>query len=419
MIVLKIPYLFGVIGTVAVLAWIASLALFAATCRSYRRSVFWLGALALAMVAMLLAKINSAAVSDIGIDESAKIEAQRQEMIRQRQEQLKKLAKEVSGDPTRIKFAEDDGHDALDLAGLQANEGYAPAAANPEPAATAGTGNESAPVDATAAGGEEEPAYRRRGTKQREAGKSVGLEEAKEVKEEEEKQANIRLLPEPDKLLAGQLDSFNLLCARFTLVLAFLLVLLDTLSRFNRTFSTGPTLPLSGPFVDLLSPKTHSAFVNVRNQAVMADHLRTALRKGETFIYFGAADPLTGDLPDRLPLLLPAPRKFVFSMDEPPPGPAFVYESAWFDRCCFVILGETLGNAMLADLAEWLERRCRTRARARQTVNLIWDYPAPPSVATLTEMLRLCPETNFRFMLFCDAPQTEEFIDNFEEAFVV
>jgi len=213
----------------------------------------------------------------------------------------------------------------------------------------------------------------------------------------------------------------NLFFARCTLYLAVGLAVIDYFRRFNTTFGCYVPLPLSGRLVDSLFPKSHTVCVG-RRRRKWKKHLKRMVRKGERFIFFSRNDPWSKRRLRRLPWYLPLPWRIekvaCTDVDRHFDG-EFLFESAWFGRYCFVVVGDQHRAADLLDsMAEFLELRRATRASARRTVNVVWDLETDVPDATLDRLLPLCRETNFRLIVTLAAPPDATLTGRFQEVYV-
>jgi len=121
----------------------------------------------------------------------------------------------------------------------------------------------------------------------------------------------------------------------------------------------------------------------------------------------------------RLPLLPKAfwpLQKFSCSVDKKDFDDEFLFESAWFGRYCFVLLGDgpQVPNRLEA-LAAFLELRRSTRASARRTVNVLWDLETPIPRDTVERLAPLCRETNFKLLVTTTEPPGDQLACCFEE----
>jgi hypothetical protein len=204
-----------------------------------------------------------------------------------------------------------------------------------------------------------------------------------------------------DLTLANRLDRYNLAVVRLVLLLGLALLVADYLAKFNTTSESYWPIPVGGPWLDGLRRKARAVLLANPNARPMKHYLDTAVRKGEAFIYLGPRDLWEKNaLPmlslGKLPLRnLP---KIVYGTPAVPQGSEFVLNAAWFGRYAVVIPRRDLAGPFLEDLMEYLDERSVTRAAARHTVNLAWDFPDLPSRDALARLASLCRETNFKLV---------------------
>ena len=228
------------------------------------------------------------------------------------------------------------------------------------------------------------PAYRQMGKQRREGGSA-----APEVPAEEKK--TVRTYREAQLLEANQLDRWNLLITRGTLLLALLTLLADYFARFNRTTGYSYPLPISGPWLHRLAPHSPTLLAGTLD---LKKYLETSVRRGETFLFFTTADPWLAPAVPRLGRFCRL-AKLVYGQ---PADPDFYFNSVWFNRYCVVILAPD-ALTVLTRLEQYLEWRTFTKAATRQTVQVVWDLPAAPPEALLENLIALGRETNFKIVL--------------------
>ncbi|MBI2192497.1 MAG: hypothetical protein HYU36_10990 [Planctomycetes bacterium] len=409
---------FGGIGILSMLCWLAAALLLAGYAFSRIRTRRYVLAFVLSVIGLALALLNSRNVSAIRVDRSKELEEARKEQLRLREEEREQMRRDEQSARSQIRFAEERPEEALDTAGRSPDRQGQDAESNPyEEAAREGSGRPE--------GGVEDAGYvyRREGKKQRAEGKKRSLEELRTSVAREEAAAG-RLLPEEDVIRANVADRWNLFFARTVLSLAVLLVLFDYLSRFNQTFRVLFPLPIGGRTMDRLLPKTRSVLARRPASQDVARYLRTVVRKGETFIYFGPEDPLSEVRIVRLGIGA-GRRKTSLSLNKicydeahPPASTGFVFESAWFDRCAFCVVSDDLARRLLTDLQQFLQARLATRAWARKTVHVVWDIPAPFDPNVLQTLIFLCRETGFKLVVFATYRAEEGLQAVFEEVIV-
>ncbi len=169
-------------------------------------------------------------------------------------------------------------------------------------------------------------------------------------------------------------------------------------------------LPVSGRLVDSVFRKPKVTHVRASGREHLPDFLGVLARKGETFIYLGPEDPIPQtdafwrvDLPlvppRGLPIKVGRLRKVLFRPEDAFPNESFLFETTWFRRYCFVVIGRDLGDRVLADIVERLRDRRASGAKASRTVNVVWDH-AELSPGQLDELAWLCEETNWKIVLW-------------------
>ena len=358
-------------------------------------------ALILSLVAFGLGMWNSDNVLLFEEDRSAELAAARERQRKARQAQAEQLRAEDGND---VHFAGADGKAAATQAATRPADGKDSAAA---------------------AKGEYD--YRKGGKKQRDPNKAVKGEILTAVVDaaDEAGQADgprVKLVSGADYVLVNQLDRINRFAVRLTLVVALLLAGVEYLRRFNLTFGSIFPVPIAGPAVDAIWPKTHSVYLHTAGGEAVRQYLETAVHKGESFICIAPADPW----PDGRRRLgrLPAGR-WLWSLGKiacPPGDPRFdsrfVFESAWYGRYAFVILCDGVDEALrgfLRDLEAAVRMRRHTRATARRTVNIVWHMPQPMPPDHLERLVRLCPQTNLKLLVASDQAPDAQARERFDE----
>jgi len=87
---------------------------------------------------------------------------------------------------------------------------------------------------------------------------------------------------------------------------------------------------------------------------------------------------------------------------EGPRDREFFMESAWFGRLCASFTDEHEASEMLYELRSFLKARRFVLARARRTVNVVWDFPELPERVDQEQLQSLCRQANFRFIRVCE-----------------
>lgn len=379
---------FGLIGLASCLAWAsAAVALFVGLL-SRRRFHVWLAASGLALVGLALAAATSESIRGIEVDRSAEVLAAEEAAKKSSQDKLR-------GRAAGIRFAEDTASDQADIAGVSVAEEQ---------------GAYERAVEERLA---KIPAYRSRGKQRRATTKSnatmagpepageAGGAEATDGTAADEKPAG-RMLPESQLLVADRYDRINRGVAWSLFSFAVGLVGLEYLRRFNSTFDAVWPLPLAGTPLDGAMPKEH--VVALPSPNALADFLAASVRKGESFIVFTHDDLLDGRYrldrfslgPVRMSLPITS-----FSADELAADRGLaelVFESAWFGRGGFLVLGEHHAGNVLAGILARLAARRHCRAFARRTLNLVWALSTPCDAAVAHQLEWLASVTNVRWI---------------------
>jgi hypothetical protein len=379
--------------------------------------VCW-AALAVAVGGLVLAKVNSHNVSAIEIDFSQQLEAAKARAEEMDADEAPTAESEMSDAAEQakreeVKAKEDDAQ----------KEGKAPGPIEQQGAdAPPDDPSDNASDDAAQpAGSAPKYSYRQEGKVQREAGKQ--LEEKIPIDstaDGEEVASGGRLMSMQQVAEANRWDRLNLRFARWTFYLALGLCVIDYFRRFNTTFGCYLPLPFSAPLVDSLFPKSHTVCVGKRPRN-WKRYLARAVRKGETFVYFSNKDPWRQQRLRRLPWYIPLPwrlDKVCCTNGDRHFEDEFLFESAWFGRYCFILAGDGPPAVdLLESLAAFLDLRHATRARARRTVNVVWDLDTAVPEATLDRLLPLCRETNFRLIVTRIAPSDAGQANRFDETY--
>ncbi len=316
----KLLWYFQVPGTLSILGWLSALVLLVVFYRRPRhRNVPYAVALGLALLGFAFGYLNSTSISGIRTDVTDKLNEARASQ----DEASRKLVQERRrlGMFEDIRFAEDDKTDIKERekesdakksiyelavegktnqveerqAELEAGKsdeyeqwlaGGRKGTAPPEPGA--GPVMDAPPTDDEAALNSFD--YRKGGKKERAVGRKEKISVIQQAMQQEEFVGG-RMMKEPDVLRAQRFDRINLFFCRNTLWIAILMILVDYLFRANRTFWTVWPLPLAGRLLDYFHSKQHAVLMEPESPAFLKGYMETAVRKGESFLYFGESDP--------------------------------------------------------------------------------------------------------------------------------
>lgn len=338
---------------------------------------------ALALAAMSVAAIGSYRVSNIRMDRSADDARLYMAQLEQQRKAAQARPQSIAEGRVPVEIDADD----RELLERMAEEDDADQLSEYEAAAREG------PVV---------PEYQRRGKQQRDASR-VSESDEQELLEEDLGEEDARQLPPADVSRADRWDRLMLGIARCMPWLALFVVVGAYLDRFNRAAGADAPLPVSNRLFDMAYPKPLVTRFDGDRQG-LARMLRQIVHKGESFIYFGEADPL----PDQAQLqrLMVLPRagvwplqKVVLAEGEAAQRRPFVFESAWFRRLCFVIVCEGVCEGWVDTLIERLTMRRATKAVARRTLNIVFDETAVPPAARLGELIRLTRRANVKVIV--------------------
>jgi hypothetical protein len=384
---------FGLTGLASAAAWgVAVLFLLAGMARRGRWTC-WLTAAVAAAAGVALATATSASIRSIEVDRSAEVLAAEAAGAKAVQEKLR-------GRAANVRFAEDTAADQADVAGVTVAE--------EEGAYERAVEEELAKV----------PAYRARGKQARAEGKAAARGDATPPTEDAEATApaggepaaaaaepepDVRTLPESQLVVADRFDRGNRALSWSALLVSLGLIGMEYVRRFNSTFDPVWPLPLAGTPIDGLTAKEHAVSLPPGGIEAIPAWLESLARRGESFIVFAEDDPLAGrsELPRVAigPFGLSMPvRTFPAAMLAADRSLAeLVFETAWFGRGGFVVTGEEAAVAVLADVADRLDRRRRCRAAARRTLNLVWAMSTAVDDAIADRLMTIAAPTNVRW----------------------
>ncbi len=353
--------IFSIFGYASVLLWLVAILLLVLHFRRRPRRWFCHYAVVAALVALVLAEINSRTyVNHLQVDQSEAIAA-----AQARQEKARRMAEEERADDVaQIRFAEDDQTDFLDMGGLDdADRKYIESMTEDTTPAWKQQKQERSTMAA-----EEESLDAQLDTSEQ-AGGVEG-----ETLRQETREAVV--LPERMVRLANRLDGLNLKWIRFLLLAGLVGVVVDYLQRANRVEDAYFPLPLPSKAPHSFTPLPVVCQLPASHPRTMIAELAWLVRRGETFVY------LTGDaqhaevVPEQLPRLpghacmldvLQVADQDALLDD------TFVFEGVWYNRAAFVIGSIDRAESFLTTLYDKLMEYRSTRARVRQTVHIVWD----------------------------------------------
>jgi hypothetical protein len=276
------PYT-SIYGILSILLWLAAWALACRWPRRWHHMQRLALAVGLAVLALGLARVNSDVVSSIGVDRSAE-EAAARERQKAMREQAEAEKGKVGGET--MLFAEEAAVDVRDEAGR--SEADDSGDDSGEYGAAAPAGEETA-----VATGDEEPAYRRGGKKQRAEGKQgAGKEAVKSVAKTVTAAKVGKQLVESEKIAADRFDRLNLFVSRWSLAILLLLSVGLYLLEYCLTVAHILPLPIAGRWLRALGDRSQVVRLQAGDGMWVRALLRHFVARGETYIYIGemAAD---------------------------------------------------------------------------------------------------------------------------------
>lgn len=388
---MKLAY-FNIFGHISVLLWMLMLVLWLVHVLKRPRRWWCHLAVITGLISLICAEINSATyVNRIQIDQSEEIAA-----AQARREAARKAAEDArKGEVAQIRFAEDDGDDFLDTAGMdEADKKYLENAGR------------------IAAGMDKEPAWKRE-KKQRSGPREDNSLEGMLNPEAENDQglATDQLVDseaiEPvvmsaeDHYAANRLDALNLRWIRILILLGIVFVIVDYIRRLNVYREAYLPLPLPSSLVNsmLPMPAVWSRPDNPRRS--LPEELSWMSRRGDAFVYLTDDETKAARIPHQTKrLCIGGPRVDVLQPgpDNPLIDDDFIFEGLWYNRASFLIDSATRVEEFLRYLMSRLRERRATRARVHQTVHIVWDLQTAIPAEIRPELTKLAAATGWSIM---------------------
>ena len=348
------PNSFSILGYLSVLLWLAVPVIWLLARRFNLPG--WL-ALALAVLSLILAKINSATHVD-------RIQAkQNEETVNQLDlaaAKRKAVESARAGEVADIRFAEDGSDDFIDKAGMNdADKKYLES------------------IDQSA-----EPAWKGKKKKRGESDSESGdLEDEIGGKEAAGGVASDSLPAEKERTpiymsaeqvtTAQRLDGLNISAARLAVLLGILIFAIDYLTRANSYARSYFPLPLPASLRNAFTRMP--GFMRCPNppRRSIAEELAWLVRRGDVFICFTKD---ASHLPEALPRLgkLGQPIDVIHVGDDRI-SDEFIFESLWYGRSCFTIDSAERIHRLYRFIHLQLEQRYAVRARSRFNVHVVWN----------------------------------------------
>lgn len=328
-------------------------------------------AVLLAVIALVLAEINSAFhVDRLEPDRAAEVAAAE---VR-KEARLEALEEGRGSQVAKIQFAEDAQGDSLDRAGLDESdikylgkiEEEAAEEKTPEwkrqkkARGTAGSTDDS--LEARLDSGDDAP-----------AGVDAGEADPEAVRQP-------IVVSEAEFATAHSVDRLTLAWARLLVLAGIAIVGIDWLRRVNNYERAYLPLPLPSRLVDAARPLPAIVVRPRPPRRPIAEEMAWLLRRGDSFVYLAASSAVGDDVLAKLAGYETRRRRPVQILRAGPNGDAcsdrFIFESLWYGRCSFVVDDPTGAERLVKNFYIFLKERQATRARALQTVHVVWDLSA-------------------------------------------
>lgn len=316
-------------------------------------------------------------------------------------------AAELTRRASRVRFAEDDKHDAMDLGGVSASELLPDAPPGTSPGNSAAT-----------------PAYLKRGKQVRDAGNTVqrpgvgGVPGAQSSAQSQPGEDEVPPVPaiklsEPDYSNAHWYDAAATNLNRAMLWLGLALLLADYLRRLRKNFTPSVPWPWAGRLLARMSRKLRHAWVG---RATLAGHPMGVLaagrsvRKGRACLYVGSTNPWPGDAAPRLlvPSKMHAMPTLVFTGQPGSMPIGYALESLWHAAASLCVIGAEPGQLALRSLVNMVESEQLTEVMDRPRIDVIWDLPESPEPALLSALLSIAGRADVQVLLITnDSPDAQ------------
>ena len=175
---------------------------------------------------------------------------------------------------------------------------------------------------------------------------------------------------------AHRVDRWNLWWTRLLVVAAIAVLGYDWLRAANDYARAYSPMPVPSSLVNAMRPLAPLTIRPEPPRRTMPEELAWFLSRGDSFVYLAG----TADAVDRAEAALATfeeQKRPVQVLRVGPKGEQcsnrFVFEAVWFGRCSFIIADPARAERLVKEFCIFLEERRATRAKARQTVHVVWD----------------------------------------------
>lgn len=347
-----------------------------------RRGLARLG-FALGLAAFASAWMHSTThVSRIEIDPSAKLAEMKARQEAREQAALDSRGEEVA----QIRFAEDDGDEFLDKAGLEESDlKYLDSLDEPE--------WKREKKSRSAEGAEDDSLEALIDDEETEGGADVAVLEAEQGPEP-------ILMSEAEVIAARRLDRWNL---RSSLALPFIALLVlgyDYLRRANRYAEASLPLPMPSRLTGAVTAMPAVVERPDPPRRPVVGELAWIARRGDAFLYL-TDDPMKAEKAlERLARFAAKRRRFeILHIKDDGIDDDFVFESLWFGRASYVVDSPERARSIMHRFTELLKQRAAARAHTRQIAHIVWDLREPMPEERLEPLIQLARSTGFSLFL--------------------
>lgn len=387
---MKLNY-FSILGYVSVVLWLTVPVLWGLHAKLRPRRWLCHVALAVAVLAYILAHINSVHyVNRIQLDQSAEIAS-----VQAAQEEARKAAENIrGGEVAQIKFAEDTSGAFMDAGGMDASD-LKTLAKLKEKSAPDWKKNKKKRAES---GNQDESIESLIGDKTGSKGAKI---DPATVAAEEAQEHQVFML-EGDKAMANRLDGANLKLIRLLILLAVLIVVVDYLRRANDYQEAYLPLPLPSSWLNEFSPVPPVRIRPDPARRTMPEELAWLIKRGDSFAYFTDDPAAARQVPSSMPSLgkWHCPVDVIrVSAGDGDISDEFVFEALWYGRSSFVVDTAERGMQMMSRFMAMMEARKARHAKVAQTVHVIWDCGEPLDESRQAEFVKLAKATGMSLVV--------------------